>query len=50
MLPLMSGLYVSEVHGNWPADTYFPPFKEFFSQRKELEKFEGFDSVLYTKA
>lgn len=50
MLPLMSGLYVSEVHGSWPADTYFPPFKEFFSQRKELEKFEGFDSVLYTKA
>lgn len=50
MLPLMSGLYVSEVHGSWPADTYFPPFKEFFTQRVELEKFEGFDSVLYTKA
>ncbi len=50
MLPLMSRLYVSEVHGNWPADTYFPPFKEFFTQRVELEKFEDFDSVLYTKA
>lgn len=50
MLPHMSGIYVSEVHGEWPADTYFPPFAHEFPERKILEHFEGFDSVLYTKA
>ncbi len=49
MLPYMRGIYVSEVHGKWQADTYFPPFREHFPQRKVLEHFEGFDSVLYTK-
>lgn len=49
MLPLMSKIYVSEVHGSWPADTYFPPYLEQFPQRRELEQFDGFDSVLYSR-
>ena len=49
MLPHMSALYVSEVQGEWPADTYFPPFREHFTRREVLENFEGFDSVLYTR-
>ena len=49
MLPHMRGIYVSEVHGEWPADTYFPPYKELFTQRELLEHFDGFDSVLYTR-
>ena len=49
MLPHMQGIYVSEVHGEWPADTYFPAFKNIFPHRELLENFEGFDSVLYTK-
>ncbi len=49
MLPRMRGIYVSEVHGEWPADTYFPPYREQFTQRRLLEHFEGFDSVLYTR-
>lgn len=50
MLPHMQGIYVSEVHGEWDADTYFPPFRDIFPHRELLEHFEGFDSVLYTKA
>ncbi|MBQ3217443.1 MAG: dihydrofolate reductase [Akkermansia sp.] len=49
MLPHMRGIYVSEVHGEWSADTFFPPFREHFPQREMLEHFEGFDSVLYTR-
>lgn len=49
MLPLLSKIYVSEVHGSWPADTYFPPYREQFPQRRELEQFDGFDSVLYSR-
>lgn len=50
MLPHMSALYVSEVQGEWQADTYFPPFREHFTRREVLERFEGFDSVLYTRS
>lgn len=49
MLPHMQGIYVSEVAGNWEADTWFPEFKESFPIRKELETFEGFVSTLYTR-
>lgn len=49
MLPLMSRLHVSEVHGEWAADTYFPPFLEHFPQRNLQEKYEGFDAVLYSR-
>ena len=30
MLPLMQGIYVSEVAGEWEADTWFPEFKNQF--------------------
>ncbi|MBR2125935.1 MAG: dihydrofolate reductase [Akkermansia sp.] len=50
MLPHMSALYVSEVQGEWPADTYFPPFREHFTRREVQERFEGFDSVLYSRS
>ena len=50
MLPYMQGIYVSEVAGEWAADTWFPEFKEQFPIRKELEQFEGFVSTLYSRA
>ena len=50
MLPLMQGIYVSEVAGNWEADTWFPEFKHIFTARTELEHFEGFVSTLYSRA
>lgn len=49
MLPHMQGIYVSEVAGNWQADTWFPEFKDQFPVRKELETFEGFVSTLYSR-
>ena len=49
MLPHMRGIYVSEVAGEWPADTYFPEFKDQFPQREELEHFDGFVSTLYSR-
>lgn len=49
MLPHMQGIYVSEVAGQWQADTWFPEFKSLFPHRKELEKFEGFTSTLYSR-
>ena len=49
MLPHMQGIYVSEVAGEWEADTWFPEFKEQFPIRKELEVFAGFVSTLYTR-
>lgn len=49
MLPRLTTLHVSEVKGCYEADTYFPPFAHLFSQREELEQFEGFCHVCYTK-
>ncbi len=49
MLPYMQGIYVSEVAGDWAADTYFPEFKALFPQREELEQFDGFVSTLYKR-
>ena len=50
MLPLMQGIYVSEVAGEWEADTWFPEFKNQFPHRKELEPFGGFVSTLYSRS
>ena len=50
MLPHMNSIYVSEVHGEWAADTYFPPFREQFSHREPKEQFDGFDLVVYSRA
>lgn len=49
MLPHMAGIYVSEVHGEWPADTYFPPYEHIFPERRLIEHFDGFDSVLRSR-
>lgn len=47
LLPHMSCLYVSEVSGEYEADTFFPPFENYFTSRSELDRYDGFISVLY---
>ena len=49
MLDKMQRLYVSEVKGEYAADTWFPPFADKFAKRTVVESFEGFDLVLYEK-
>lgn len=49
LLPHMSRLYVSAVQGEYEADTWFPPFEQYFTRRTLQEQFEGFDLVLYEK-
>ncbi len=49
MLDKMQRLYVSEVKGEYAADTWFPPFADKFAKRTVVESFDGFDLVLYEK-
>lgn len=49
LLPNMVRLYVSEVQGEYEADTWFPPFAHYFTRRSVQEQFDGFDLVLYEK-
>ncbi len=49
LLPEMDSLHVSEVEGEFEADTYFPPFEQLFPVRRELETYEGFTYVLRQK-
>lgn len=49
MLEKMQRLYVSEVAGEYEADTWFPPFAGQFTRRRVLEQFAGFELVLYEK-
>lgn len=49
MLDKMQRLYVSEVAGEFEADTWFPAFQEQFVRRSPLERFDGFELVLYEK-
>lgn len=49
MLPHMQRLCVSEVAGEHEADTYFPEFRSFFSQRREVEVYDGFTYVEYIR-
>lgn len=49
LLPQMEKLYVSEVDGEHEADTFFPPFTELLPHRTELQRYEGFTSVIYGK-
>lgn len=49
LLPRMSCLHVSLVSGQHEADTYFPPFEEFFSSRSVVENYEQFSHVIYRK-
>lgn len=49
LLPKMKKLYVSEVEGNYAADTWFPEFAYHFLRSTPVEQFEGFRLVLYEK-
>lgn len=48
-LPQMSALHVSEVQGEYAADTYFPEFRRYFATRTEQAAYNGFTHVLYRK-
>lgn len=49
LLPRMEKLCVSEVQGVHEADTFFPDFNGFFVKRCEIERYEGFVYVEYTR-
>ena len=49
LLPKLEKLYVSRVDGAHEADTYFPEFEKLYSAPQELERYEGFTSMLYTR-
>lgn len=48
LLPQMHQLYVSEVQGTHEADTWFPAFEHFFTNKKVIEQFEGFRLCIYS--
>lgn len=47
LLPLLSKLHVSLVHGTHRADTFFPPFESLFSSASSPEEYEGFSCRTY---
>jgi dihydrofolate reductase len=47
MMPLMSRMWVSHISGEYPADTWLPPFEDRFRSANLHEQFEGFDLFLY---
>lgn len=49
LLPSMTRLCVSEVQGEHPADTFFPEFRRHFVSRREIDQYEGFVYVEYTR-
>ncbi len=49
LLPRMKKLYVSEVQGEYAADTWFPEFAHHFLRSTPVEQFDGFRLVLYEK-
>lgn len=49
LLPKMKKLYVSEVQGEYAADTWFPEFAHHFLRSTPVEQFDGFRLVLYEK-
>lgn len=49
LLPKMQKLYVSEVAGEFEADTWFPEFGHNFLRSTPVEQFKGFRLVLYEK-
>ncbi|MFI3243366.1 MAG: dihydrofolate reductase [Akkermansia sp.] len=49
MLPQITTLWVSEIEGEFEADTYFPEFKHHFPHREEVEQFAGFKLIKYTR-
>ncbi len=49
LLPLMDRLHVSEVQGDFEADTWFPEFAGSFSRREVQAEYEGFTHVLWQR-
>ena len=49
LLPRMKKLYVSEVQGEYAADTWFPEFAHHVLRSTPVEQFDGFRLVLYEK-
>ncbi len=49
LLPQCRTLYVSEVHASYEGDTYFPEFRQYFSQREKLRSYNEFDLYCYTR-
>lgn len=49
LLPQLQRLWVSAVHGQYEADTYFPPFQSQFTRCSLQEQHEGFDLLLYER-
>ena len=47
MMPFMSRMWVSKVKGEYPADTFLPPFEDKLGHASLKERFEGFDLYLY---
>ncbi len=47
LLPQMSRLHVSEVQGDYEADTYFPAFEHLLPHREVQAEYEGFTHVLH---
>ena len=45
---LPAGIFeVSKVKGEYPADTFLPPFEDKLAHASLKERFEGFDLYLY---
>ncbi len=49
LLPHMQKLHVSEVQGDYEADTFFPEFAHCFARRDVQAEYEGFTHVLWQK-
>ena len=47
MMPAMSRMWVSKVKGEYPADTFLPPFENRLERAVLKEHFEDFDLYLY---
>ena len=47
MMPSMSRMWVSKVKGEYPADTFLPPFENRLERAVLKEHFEDFDLYLY---
>lgn len=49
-LPYLDTLLVSEVHGDYDGDTYFPEFAEMFHAGELVASYDGFDLRRYQKS
>ncbi len=49
LLPQITTLWVSEIEGDYEADTYFPEFLNQLPNQEVMEQYEGFQLVKYTR-